>query len=150
MYQKIKDATPVSKIFIEDAEKILGKKLYFELQKIKPSVMLDYTVFGYFDRCRIMNRVLAEFGIFLKFYERRNKFRYQLRQKLLSKNEMKTELSASVIQKFNGYDLLRNNLQHSGKTELVPIDTVYEPTLDVTKPILFFRTANLYSIPNIL
>ena len=112
--------------------------------------MLDYTVFGYFDRCRIMNRVLAEFGIFLKFYERRNKFRYQLRQKLLSKNEMKTELSACVIQKFNGYDLLRNNLQHSGKTELVPIDTVYEPTLDVTKPILFFRTANLYSIPNIL
>ena len=53
MYQKIKDATPVSKIFIEDAEKSLGKKLYFELQKIKPSVMLDYTVFGYFDRCRI-------------------------------------------------------------------------------------------------
>ena len=67
MYQKIKDATPVSKIFIEDAEKILGKKLYFELQKIKPSVMLDYTVFGYFDRCRVMNRVLAEFGFFKKF-----------------------------------------------------------------------------------
>ena len=98
MYQKIKDATPVSKIFIEDAEKSLGKKLCFELQKIKPSVMLDYTVFGYFDRCRITNRVLAEFGLFLKFYERRNKFRYQLRQKLQSKNEMKTELSACVIQ----------------------------------------------------
>ena len=94
MYQKIKDATPVSKIFIKDAEKILGKKLYFELQKTKPSVMLDYTVFGYFGRCRIMNGILAEFGFFKKCYERRNKFRYQLQQKLQSKNEMKTELSA--------------------------------------------------------
>ena len=29
-------ATPISKYFIEDAEKTLGKKLYFELQIIKP------------------------------------------------------------------------------------------------------------------
>ena len=87
MYHKIKDATPISKILIEDAEKILGREFYFELQKIKPDVMLDYTVFCFFlDRYRIMNRVLAEFGYFLKFYERRNKFRYQLRQKLKSKN----------------------------------------------------------------
>ena len=51
---------------------------------------------------------------------------------------MKTKLSACVIQKFNGYDLLRNTLQCSEKTELVPIDIVYEPTLDVIKPILCF------------
>ena len=64
MYHKMKDATPVSKILIKDAEEILGKKLYFELQKIKPVVMLDYTFFGFFDRCRTMNRVLSEFGFF--------------------------------------------------------------------------------------
>ena len=113
--------------------------------------MLDYTFFGFFDRCRILNRVLAEFGFFKKFYERRNKFRYQLKQKLKSKNEMRTELSACVIQKFNGYDLLRSNLQYNEETNLVPIDITYEPTLDVSKPILcFFRTRNLYCIPNIL
>ena len=41
---------------------------------------------------------------FFKFYERRKKVRYQLQQKLKSKNEMKAELSACVIQKFNGYE----------------------------------------------
>ena len=41
-----------------------------------------------------MNNVLAEFGYFLRFYERRNKFRYQLRQKLRTKNEMRAELPA--------------------------------------------------------
>ena len=33
---------------------------------------------------------------------------------------------------------MRNHFQRSEKTELVPIDIVYEPTLDVTKPILCF------------
>ena len=149
MYHKIKDS-PISNISIDDAEKTLWREFYFELQKIKSDVMLDYTFFGFFDWCRIMNRVLAEFGFFFKFYERRNKFRYQLKQKLKSKNEMTTELSACVIQKFNGYDLLRNNLQYNEKTNLVPIDIVYEPTLDVSKPILFFRTRNLYCRPDIL
>ena len=64
MYHKIKGATPISNISIDDAEKTLGREFYFELQKIKPDVMLDYTVFGFFNRCRIMNRVLAEFGFF--------------------------------------------------------------------------------------
>ena len=151
MYHEIEDATPISKIVIEDVEKVLGKDLYFQLQKIEPYVMLDYTVFGFFDRCRNMNKLLVEFGFFKKFYEQRNKFRYQLQQKLKSKNEMKTELSACVIQKFNGYDLLRNTLQRSPKIDLVPIDIVYEPSLDVSKPIsCFFCTPNSYSIPDIL
>ena len=61
MYWKVKDATPITKILIEDAEKILGKKFYFELQKIKQDVTLDYTFFGFSNWCKIMNRVLAEF-----------------------------------------------------------------------------------------
>ena len=87
--------------------------------------MLIHTIFGYFAQCQIINELLANFGIFLRFYERRNKFRYQLRQKLQSKNEMKTKLSACLIQKFNGYDLLRNELQNCEKKDLVPIDIVY-------------------------
>ena len=90
--------------------------------------MLDYTIFGFLERCIKMNKVLVEFGYFLRFYERRNKFRYQLRQKLKSKNEMRAELSACIIQKFNGCDLLRANLKYLEKKNLSPIDIVYEPT----------------------
>lgn len=77
-----------------------------------------------------MNNVLAEFGYFLRFYERRNKFRYQLRQKLRTKNEMRAELPACGIQKFNGYDLLRPNLKYLEKKNLLPIDIFYEATLN--------------------
>ena len=61
-----------------------------------------------------------------------------MRQKLKSKNEMKRELSACIIQKFNGYDLLRNHLQHFERQDFIPIDIVYEPTLDTNKPIFCF------------
>ena len=106
------------------------------LKEIEPDAMLDHTVFGFFG-CSIMNEVLAKFGYFLRFYERRKKFRYQLRQKLKTKNEMRAELSACVIQKFNGYDLLRANLKYSEKKDLLLIDIVYEPTLNTEKPIVF-------------
>ena len=52
---------------------------------------------------------------FLRFYERKNKFRYQLKQNLKEKNKTKRELSSCVIQKSNRYELLRNNLNFSEK-----------------------------------
>ena len=96
---------------------------------------MDHSLFGFFERCQKINEVLAENGYFLRFYERRNKFRYQIKKKLKDKNETRKELSACVVQKFNGYELLRNHLHSREKIDFVPIDTVYEPTLDHTREI---------------
>ena len=101
--------------------------------------MLDYSIFGFFDRCQVINEVLSEYGFFLRFYERRNKFRYQLRQKLKEKNEMKRKLSACIIQKFNGYELFRNHLNSTEQKDFIPIDVVYEPTLNGKKVIVFLH-----------
>ena len=97
--------------------------------------MLDHSIFGFFDPCKLINDVLCEYGFFLRFYERRNKFRYQLKRKLKEKNQMKRELSACIIQKFNGYELLRNHLNSRERKNFIPIDIVYEPTLNDKKPI---------------
>ena len=75
---------------------------------------------------------------FLRFYDRRNKFRYQLKQNLKEKNKMKRELCSCVIQKFNGYELLRYNLNSFEKKDSIPIDIIYEPTLDENKKIEWF------------
>ena len=117
-------------ITLENAENILGLKFLIELKKIEKVSMLDHSIFRFFDRCREMNNVLSEFGFFLRFYETRNKFRFQLRQKLKNKNQMKRELSACIVQKFNGYELLRNHLNSIERRDFIPIDIVYEPTLD--------------------
>ena len=141
MYNKING----QQIFLEDAEKTLGTDLFFELKKIEKSTMLDHSIFFFFfNRCQSINNVLNYFGYFLRFYERRNKFRYQLRQKLKEKNQMKRELSACVIQKFNGYELIRNSLNSKERKDFVPIDIVYKPTLKEIKSIECFFAQNIY------
>ena len=84
MYQK-STKTPE----LEFAAEVVGRDFFLKLKEIEPDTSLDHTIFAFLDRCVKMNNVLAEFGYFLRFYERRNTFRYQLRKKLKSKNEMR-------------------------------------------------------------
>ena len=70
-------------------------------------------------------------------------FRYQLNKKLKEKNQMKRELSACIIQKFNGYELLRNYLNSTEKNFFIPIDIVYEPTLNKKNPIVCFFASEI-------
>ena len=51
---------------------------------------------------------------------------------------MKRELSTCVMQKFNGYESLRNHLNSIERRDFIPIDIVYEPTLDEKKNIECF------------
>ena len=127
-------------ITLENAENVLGPKFFIELKKIEKVSMLDHPIFGFFDRCREINNVLSEFGFFLRFYEKRSKFPFQLRQKLKDKNHIKRELSTCIIQKFNGYELLWNHLNSIERRDFIPIDIVYEPTLDEKKNIECFFT----------
>ena len=100
--------------------------------------MLNHSIFGFFDPCKLINDVLCEYGFFLRFYERRNKFRYQFKRKLKEKNQMKRELSACIIEKFNGYEVLRNHLNSTERKNFIRIDIVYESTLNEKKPIMCF------------
>ena len=57
---------------------------------------------------------------------------------------MKRKLFACVIQKFNGYELLRNHLSSTERKNCIPIDVVYEPTLNDKKPIECFVAPKIY------
>ena len=57
---------------------------------------------------------------------------------------MKQELSACIIQKFNGYELLRNHLNSIERKDFIPIGVVYEPTLNENKIIESFFAPKIY------
>ena len=98
--------------------------------------MLDHTQFGFWEKCLKLNEVLSDhFGLFLRFYERRNKYRYLLRKRVNFKNKLHSEVSSCAISKFDGYEYLRNALQNQEKKNLQPLDIVYEPTKNVGEPI---------------
>ena len=57
---------------------------------------------------------------------------------------MKRELSACIIQKFNGYELLKNHLNSIERRDFIPLDIVYEPTLDEKKNIEYFFAPKIF------
>ena len=123
---------------LENAEETLKHDFFIKLKQKERCVMFDHSIFGFFEGCCQINEILSEHNYFLSFYERSNKFRYHLRQKLKTKNEMRKEFSACAIQKFNGYELLRNHLNYGERKDFVPINIFYEPTLDTKKPIFCY------------
>ena len=46
------------------ANDVLGKGFYEELLEIKDDIQLDKTLFGFFDRCFLVNKVLAKYFFF--------------------------------------------------------------------------------------
>ena len=69
----------------ENVQKVLGDKLYFDLIDIEPETLLDKALFGFFDRCLAINKVLVKHGFFLKFFERRNVYRFLIKKKYKEK-----------------------------------------------------------------
>ena len=59
---------------------VLEKYFYEELLQIKDNIQLDKTLFGFFNRCFLANKVLAKHNFFKKiFRERRDKFRFLIK-----------------------------------------------------------------------
>lgn len=97
MYYK----TDKANIKKEDAQKVLGDDLYFDLLEIEPETLLDKSLVGHFERCYAINQMLAKYSHFLIFFERRDLFRYLTKKKVTGKNEVTINLSACIIRKFN-------------------------------------------------
>ena len=75
---------------------------------------------------------------FLRFYERRNKFRYQLKQDLKEKNRWKENFHHVLYKNLMGMNSEEIIWTLLKKKEYIPIDIIYEPTLDENKEIEWF------------
>ena len=69
-------------IYKNKAKEVIGNEFYLELFEIKDDIKLDKTLFGYFNKCFIVDEVLAKHNFFLKFFKRRDKFRFLIKKRL--------------------------------------------------------------------
>ena len=81
-----------------------------------------------------------EKGYFLRVYERREKFRFMIKKSVSGKNTVQRDLSACIIQKFNGYKISSQKLKREQKRLLEPIDIVYEPVRENEDIICYFAS----------
>ena len=123
---------------------VFGQDFYNVLFDIKDKIKLDRTLFGYDARCFILCKVLAKHNFFIKFFERRHKVRFLIKKKVIGKNEVTRNLSSSVLEKFNGYETIKQKFIYKEKFDFTPFDIVYEPTRDQNIPIPCFFTSQIY------
>ena len=123
----------------------MGENLFNNLKEIEEEVKLDRTLSGFFDRCFKLNKFPAKHNYFLKFFERRNVYRFLVKKKVQGKNEVTRNLSNSVLEKFKDYEMIRNDLSFNEKVEVIPIDIVCEPIYDETIPVpCYFTSLSVY------
>ena len=125
---------------------VLGKDFYHDLLEIKDEIKLNRILFGYFNRCFVANQVLSKHNYFLKFFERRDMFRFFIQKKTQGKNEVTRNLSSSVVEKFNGYEMIRQNLARKERVDIIPVDIVYEPTYHENILVPFFFTSEVHLV----
>ena len=135
MYKRTDNKNSIRK---EDAQKILGDELYFDLLQIESSTLLDKSLFGFFGRCFSINQVIAKYGYFLRFFERRNLYRYLLKKKAIGRNELARDLLACILRKSNGYDILRKGLERKEKKHFEPIHIIYELSFGLNVSVLCY------------
>ena len=123
---------------------MLCEDLHHELLDIKEKIKLGRTLFGYYNRCFIANKVLSKHNFFIKFFKRRDKYRFLIKKKVVGINTVMRNLSSSVIKKLNGYDNIKLKIAHKEKTNFTPLDIVYKPTFDENVPIPYYFTSQIY------
>lgn len=99
MYHK----TDTENIKKEDAQEILGNDLYFDLLEIEPNTLPAQQIFIWFFSEVQINKVISKYSFFLRFFKRRNMYRFLAKKKVKAKNEVTRNLSACVVKKFDGY-----------------------------------------------
>ena len=138
--QQLADVKPKK----EDAQQVLGDSLYFDLLEIEPETQLDNALFGFFDRCYLINKVLAKHGFFIRFFDKRNICRFLIETNVQGKNEVTGNLSSCVIEKLNGYETIRNEIERKEKLDFNPINIVYQPTFDEREPVVCNLTDQIH------
>ena len=57
---------------------------------------------------------------------------------------MTRDLSSSIIEKLNGYEIIKRELARIEKVEFAPIRIVYEPIYDENVPVPCYFTDQIY------
>ena len=79
--------------------------------------------------------------MFLRVYERRGKFHYLIKKSIHGKNKEISDLSSCVIQKFNGYEVMKKKSEiQRKKKHFEPVDIFYEAVIDDSAIKCFLQT----------
>ena len=123
----------------DEFEQILGKDLFEEInQPEKLKFIIDQQYF--LNMCYHINMILAKFGYFLRFYKLKKKYRH-LTMKKGDEQQIVRQLSSCLIEKYNGFTVIRIEYDKKERKNFEPLDIIYKPIKKLEiEPLCYFST----------
>ena len=116
--------------FVEEEDSLkqdVGLALSHDLFKIKPLLRLDgEDNLNFENQCFKINNILSRHDMFLRVFELKDKFHYIIKQNSEQKKYF-SEVSACVIERFNGFTIVRLEFDNELRKEFSPIDIICKP-----------------------
>ena len=133
--------------FLQDEDNLkqdVGFALSDDLFEIKSLLRLDgQDVLNFENQCFQVNTILSKHNMFLRVFELKDKFRYLIKQNSEQKKHFR-ELSACVIERFNGFQIVRLEFDNEIRKDFKPIDIIYKPVIKLNSIINCFFTDRLH------
>ena len=118
--------------FLEEEDSLkqdVGLALSHDLFEIKSLLRLyGEDVLNFENQCFQINTILSRHNMFLRVFELKNKFRYIIKQNSEQKKYF-SEVSACVVERFNGFTIVRLEFDNEIRKEFTPIDIIYKPVI---------------------
>ena len=128
----------------DDLKRDVGLALSDDLFKIKSLLRLDgEDVLNFENQCFKINTILSKHDMFLRVFESKDKFRYLIKQDSKQKKIFR-EVSACVIERFNGFTIVKLEFDNEIRREFKPIDIIYKPVIKLNAILNCFFTEKLH------
>ena len=88
-------------------------------------MMLDLDILHFENQCLKINQILNKNNVFLRVFELKEKF-CLIKQDSEKKNLIK-DLSSCIIEKFNGFNIVKIEFDRKLRQKMSPINTIYKP-----------------------
>ena len=122
----------------------VGQALFDDLFEIKSQLRLDgEDRLNFENQCFKINKILSRNNMFLRVFELKDKFHYIIKQNSEQKKFFR-EVSACVIERFNGFTIVRLEFDNEIRREFTPIDIIYKPVIKLQSILDCFFTKQLH------
>ena len=132
---------------LEDEDVLMrdvGLDLANDLFKIKQLLRLDgQDVLNFENQCFQINTILSKHNMFLRVFELKNKFRYIIKQNSEQKKYFR-EVSACLVERFNGFQIVRLEFDNEVRREFTPLDIIYNPVIKLDAIINCYFTDRIH------
>ena len=127
----------------EQIKKDISSEIFDEISPLKKFLELCLDIFHFENQCNVINRILNKHNLFLRIFELKEKFCYITKTSSQKKNIVR-EISSCVIEKFNGFHVVRIDFEQKLRKDFLPIDIVYKPIKKEDEIIDCFFTGKIY------